>query len=99
MCNRQFIHQYDNLWPYLRDLYQTGVPDRQEGTETRAESAATREHGVAETVEMNHIKEHYYTTHPEVTPTRIIATGPDLKFETDHDRDELDGQRPDALVA
>jgi putative glutathione S-transferase len=23
MCNRQFIHQYENLWPYLRDLYQT----------------------------------------------------------------------------
>ncbi len=22
-CNRQYIHQYDNLWPYLRDLYQT----------------------------------------------------------------------------
>jgi putative glutathione S-transferase len=22
-CNKQYIHQYDNLWPYLRDLYQT----------------------------------------------------------------------------
>ncbi|MFB6254280.1 MAG: glutathione S-transferase family protein [Halobacteriaceae archaeon] len=22
-CDKQFIHQYDNLWPYLRDLYQT----------------------------------------------------------------------------
>jgi putative glutathione S-transferase len=22
-CDRQFLHQYDNLWPYLRDLYQT----------------------------------------------------------------------------
>jgi putative glutathione S-transferase len=79
MCNQQFIHQYDNLWPYLRDLYQTP--------------------GVAETVEMDHIKEHYYTTHPEVTPTRIIATGPELDFAADHDRDELDGERPDALVA
>jgi putative glutathione S-transferase len=79
MCNQQFIHQYDNLWPYLRDLYQTP--------------------GVAETVEMDHIKEHYYTTHPEVTPTRIIATGPELDFAADHDRDDLDGERPDALVA
>lgn len=27
-CNRQYIHQYDHLWPYLRDLYQTsGVAD------------------------------------------------------------------------
>jgi putative glutathione S-transferase len=22
-CNRQYLHQYDDLWPYLRDLYQT----------------------------------------------------------------------------
>jgi len=22
-CNRQYLHQYENLWPYLRDLYQT----------------------------------------------------------------------------
>jgi putative glutathione S-transferase len=79
MCNHQFIHQYDNLWPYLRDLYQTP--------------------GVAETVNMDHIKEHYYTTHPDVTPTRIIAAGPDLDFEAPHDRDELPGERPDALLA
>ncbi len=77
MCNRQFIHQYDNLWPYLRDLYQTP--------------------GVAGTVNIDHIKEHYYTTHPDVTPTRIIATGPDLDFGAPHDRDELAGGPPEAL--
>ncbi len=22
-CDRQYVHQYDNLWPYLRDLYRT----------------------------------------------------------------------------
>ena len=22
-CDRQFVHQYDHLWPYLRDVYQT----------------------------------------------------------------------------
>jgi putative glutathione S-transferase len=79
MCNTQFIHQYDNLWPYLRDLYQTP--------------------GVAETVNMDHIKEHYYTTHPDVTPTRIIAAGPDLDFEAAHDRDELPGGPPRPLAA
>ena len=78
MCNRKFIHQYDNLWPYLRDLYQT--------------------RGVADTVNMEHIKEHYYTTHPEVTPTRIIAAGPELDFEAAHDRDELPGGPPGALI-
>ena len=74
MCNRRFIHQYDNLWPYLRDLYQT--------------------EGVAETVDMAHIKEHYYTTHPDVTPTGIIARGPDLEFDAPHDRDRLGGEAP-----
>jgi len=79
MCNRKFIHQYENLWPYLRDLYQTP--------------------GVAKTVNMDHIREHYYTTHPEVTPSRIIAIGPDLDFEAGHDRDELPGGPPAELLA
>jgi putative glutathione S-transferase len=79
MCNKQHIHEYDNLWPYLRDLYQTP--------------------GIGETVNMDHIKEHYYTTHPEVTPTRIVAAGPDLDFTADHDRDDLPGGPPEALVA
>jgi len=78
MCNKQFIHQYENLWPYLRDLYTTP--------------------GVASTVRMDHIKEHYYTTHPDVTPTRIIATGPDIDFEAEHDRSELPGGPPSALA-
>lgn len=27
-CNKQYLHQYEYLWPYLRDLYQTpGVAD------------------------------------------------------------------------
>ncbi|AHF99805.1 glutathione S-transferase [Halostagnicola larsenii XH-48] len=79
MCNVQFIREYENLWPYLRDLYQTP--------------------GVARTVNMNHIKEHYYTTHPDVTPSRIIARGPDLDFEAPHDRDELSGGPPSELAA
>ena len=78
MCNKQHVHEYDNLWPYLRDLYQTP--------------------GVAETVNMSHIKEHYYTTHPDVTPSRIIAAGPDLDFEAEHARDELPGSPPEALL-
>jgi len=77
MCNRRFVHQYDNLWPYLRELYQ--LP------------------GVAETVRMDHIKEHYYTTHPDVTPTRIIAVGPELDFEAAHGRESLPGGPPEAL--
>ncbi|ELZ03776.1 glutathione S-transferase family protein [Natrialba aegyptia] len=53
--------------------------------------------GVAETVNMAHIKEHYYTTHPDVNPNRIVARGPDLAFDAPHDRDELPGGPPDEL--
>ncbi|UTF55092.1 glutathione S-transferase family protein [Natronosalvus rutilus] len=79
MCNVKFIREFDNLWPYLRDLYQTP--------------------GVAETVVMDHIKEHYYTTHPDVNPHGIVARGPDLEFEAPHDRDALSGEPPAALAS
>jgi len=77
-CNVRAIHEYDNLWPYLRDLYQTP--------------------GVADTVRMDHIKEHYYTTHDSVNPKRLVARGPDLEFEAPHDRDELPGGPPTDLL-
>ncbi|WP_254273229.1 glutathione S-transferase family protein [Haloarcula marina] len=101
MCNHQYIREYDNLWPYLRDLYQTGVAERSEGApDERTGSDPTRESpGVAETVNMDHIKEHYYTTHPDVTPSRIVAMGPDLDFEAAHDRDDLPGEPPEDLLA
>jgi putative glutathione S-transferase len=73
-CNVRAIHEYDNLWPYLRDLYQTPR--------------------VADTVDLDHIREHYYTTHPEVNPKRIVAQGPDLDFEAPHDRDRLASVAP-----
>jgi putative glutathione S-transferase len=78
-CNRRAIHEYGNLWPYLRELYQ--LP------------------GVADTVDMDHITEHYYRTHPNVNPTRLVATGPELDFEAPHDRDRLGGGPPAALAA
>ena len=53
--------------------------------------------GIAETVNMEHIKEHYYRTHPEVNPKRIVARGPDLPFSAPHDRDELPGEPPAGL--
>jgi len=51
-CNVRRIVDYENLWDYVRDIYQTD--------------------GVAETVDMSHIKEHYYTTHPDLNPKEII---------------------------
>ena len=53
--------------------------------------------GVAKTVNMGHIKEHYYTTHRDINPTGFVAVGPDLDFEAPHDRDRLPGDPPEAL--
>jgi len=36
--------------------------------------------GVAETVNFDHIKRHYYTSHPTINPNRIIPLGPILDF-------------------
>jgi putative glutathione S-transferase len=53
--------------------------------------------GVAETVNLDHIKAHYYRTHPQLNPKRIVARGPDLDFDAPHDRDRLPGGPPEAL--
>lgn len=48
--------------------------------------------GVAETVNMDHIKRHYYYSHDNINPTRIVPAGPLLDFNRPHDRDRLPGQ-------
>jgi putative glutathione S-transferase len=45
--------------------------------------------GIAETVNMEHIKRHYYMTHPEINPTRIVPIGPVLDFEQPHGRERI----------
>jgi putative glutathione S-transferase len=42
--------------------------------------------GVAETVNLAQIKRHYYTSHPAINPSRIIARGPVIDFTAPHDR-------------
>jgi putative glutathione S-transferase len=53
--------------------------------------------GVAETVNMDHIKEHYYTTHTDLNPKRLVPVGSAPAFDVPHDRDELPGTAPPAL--
>jgi len=67
-CNVRQIMNYDNLWGYIRDVYQTD--------------------GVAETVDMSHVKEHYYTTHDDLNPKGIVPKGPSPEFDKAHDRAE-----------
>lgn len=45
--------------------------------------------GIAETVDFDHIKRHYYMTHPEINPTKIVPVGPNFKFDAPHNRARL----------
>ncbi len=45
--------------------------------------------GVAATVNMRHIKEHYYRSHPTINPNGIVPAGPILDFRQPHDRARL----------
>ncbi len=42
--------------------------------------------GVAETVDMDQIKRHYYASHTHLNPTGIVPKGPRLDFARPHDR-------------
>ena len=42
--------------------------------------------GVAETVNFDHIKRHYYVTHRKINPTGVVPRGPVLDFAEPHDR-------------
>jgi putative glutathione S-transferase len=48
-----------------------------------------QEPGIADTVDFDQIKRHYYTTHPQLNPTRIVPKGPELDLWAAHDRDRL----------
>lgn len=42
--------------------------------------------GVAETVDFDHIKRHYYMSHKKINPTQIVPKGPEIDFWAKHDR-------------
>ena len=39
--------------------------------------------GIAETVDMDHIKHHYFMTHEKLNPSRIVPVGPAISFNGD----------------
>jgi glutathionyl-hydroquinone reductase len=49
--------------------------------------------GIAETVNPDHIKRHYYMSMTAINPTRIVPLGPALDFSPPHDRGRFAGQR------
>lgn len=45
--------------------------------------------GIAETVDFDHIKRHYYVTHTEINPTRVVPIGPLLDLTKPHGREMM----------
>ncbi|KAB0501114.1 glutathione S-transferase family protein [Pseudomonas lini] len=48
--------------------------------------------GIAETVDFEHIKNHYYGSHKTINPTGIVPKGPAQDFTAAHDRARLIGK-------
>ena len=45
--------------------------------------------GVAKTVNMQHIKTHYYVSHDMINPTGVVPKGPEIDFMAPHDRQKF----------
>lgn len=45
--------------------------------------------GVADTVNMKHIKEHYYRSHNTINPTGVVPAGPVLNLDAPHQRGKI----------
>ena len=45
--------------------------------------------GFGDTVDFDHIKRHYYMTHDQINPSRIVPVGPLVDWTTRHHRDHL----------
>jgi glutathionyl-hydroquinone reductase len=45
--------------------------------------------GIAETVDFDQIKRHYYVTHDDINPTRIVPIGPIMDLTAPHGRERL----------
>jgi glutathionyl-hydroquinone reductase len=43
------------------------------------------------TVHLEHVKQHYYSSHPSLDPTGIVPLGPELEFSAPHGRAALQG--------
>jgi putative glutathione S-transferase len=49
--------------------------------------------GIAETVDLDHIKRHYYVTHRRINPTGVVPNGPEIDFLEPHAREALVAER------
>lgn len=51
--------------------------------------------GVAQTVSMKHIKEHYYRSHDTINPTGVVPAGPLLNLDSPHERERFKQSQSD----
>ena len=65
--NKKFIHQYEHLSGYVRELYQMDA--------------------LRASVDMNHIKYHYFASHPSLNVHAIVPAGPNVDLFAPHGRD------------
>ncbi|RST87975.1 glutathione S-transferase family protein [Aquibium carbonis] len=54
--------------------------------------------GVAETVDLHHIKHHYYASHETINPTRIVPRGPQIDYARPSDRNRFDSASGGQIV-
>lgn len=40
------------------------------------------------TCDLDHIKRHYYKSHPKVNPSRLVPVGPEMDLESPHGREK-----------
>ena len=53
--------------------------------------------GVAGTVDLEQIKEHYYRSHPRINPNGVVPVGPALDFAAPHGRERLGSEHTGAI--
>lgn len=68
--NKKRLTEYPNLFAFTRDIYQY----------TNSSGS------VRDTVNMFHIKHHYYESHQKINTYRIVPKGFDVDFDAPHDR-------------
>ncbi|MFP1632277.1 glutathione S-transferase family protein [Zhengella sp. ZM62] len=54
--------------------------------------------GIAGTVDLHHIKNHYYGSHETINPSRIVPKGPELDWDAPHDRDRFSRRGPTRMA-
>mgnify|MGYP001263964945 FL=1 len=45
--------------------------------------------GISETVNMKHIKKHYYGSHEKINPSKVVPIGPNIELSLPHRREDL----------